>query len=336
MSGFPLLEQASEDSLHLTRLLNVEERPFARVSKRLLSRDALLRSFPAQLPTPPPDEASVDEAAAAVEAERQKQEQERRQWRDDVMLDFANLESTFIRVELLKKSNEKERERYAAEKINILETADAVRKNTADLRIQLSDAQRTLALRKEYDALANKITSNRMLKPREEQHANLEKLNAEIADLEQEGHDYAQTWAERKEQFDKIMSEGRQMLRIIRGEKDESEKEEGMEDADEAEGNTDKDTPRPDMGGATPLPQDGETSSASTHAQRLNKELGLSATSGAPSVEVSAAPTPARDSDMVEAEAEAESTPQPGPASDVEEGEAAEDSLEDGEHMDTT
>ena len=167
------------DALHTARLLNVEERPFARVSKRLLSKDSLLRSFATQLPTPPPEESAADR-----EAEQQKQEEERRQWREDVMLDFAALESTFIRIQFLKDSNEKERQRYAAEKVKILETAQAVRDNTAELRVQLDEAQKTLALRKEYDQLAEKITNNRMLKSRDEQRANLEKLNAEIADLE--------------------------------------------------------------------------------------------------------------------------------------------------------
>lgn len=301
------------------------------MSKRLLSRDALVRSFPAQLLTPPPEGSAVDEAAAAVEAERHKQDLERRQWREDVMLDFANLESTFIRIEFLKNSNDKERERYAAEKINILETAQAVRNNTAELRIQLADSQRTLALRKEYDTLATRITSNRMLKPREEQHANLDKLNAEIADLEQEGRDYAQTWIERKEQFDRIMAEGRQMLRIIRGEKDESEKEETMDDADEQDGSASKgdNTPRLEEG-ATPQAEDGDAPTPVGQAQRLNKEIGHAATPL--SVEVSAAPSPAKDTDMGEASAMTQTLN----ASDLEEGETAEDSPEDGEHMDVT
>lgn len=298
-----------------------------------------MRSFPAQLPTPPPDSTAVDEAAAALDATRQKQEQDRRQWRDDVLLDFANLESTFVRIQFLKNSNDKERERYAAEKSKILDTAHAVRSNTAELRSQLADAQRTLALRKEYDALATKITSNRMLKSREEQHANLEKLNAEIADLEQEGQDYAQSWIERREQFDRIMGEGRQMLRLIRGEKDES-----MEDGDEHDGSTSKgdNTPRPDMGAATPLPasHDMDTSTPSTHPLSKHLEPGAAGDAAPSSTALSAAPTPAaaeddsaaKDTDMGEAVA----TPQTAPVSDLEEGEAAEDSLEDGEHMDVT
>ncbi|GAB7347596.1 hypothetical protein MBLNU459_g4475t1 [Dothideomycetes sp. NU459] len=348
--AFPLLDQSEEDALHLTRLLNVEERPFARVSKRLLGRDALIRSFPTQLPTPPPDEPTTDEAAASVEAERQKQEQERRQWREDVMLDFAALESTFIRIQFLKNSNEQERERYAAEKVKILETAQAVRDNTAELRVQLEEAQRTLALRKEYDVQADKITSNRMLKPREEQHAQLEKLNAEIAELEQEGNEYVQIWAERKDQFDRILAEGRQMMRVIRGEKDEPEKEETMDDAEEAEGADDRQskgensrlgTPRPDMrGGATPLPSGHEDSWApSSQAKPDNKGLGVTT----PLLEASSAPSPANVEDGVAMDkmqdtemGGSEATPKTAPISELEEGEAAEDSAEEGEHMDVT
>lgn len=266
------------------------------------------------------------------------------------MLDFAALESTFIRIQFLKNSNEQERERYAAEKVKILETAQAVRDNTAELRIQLEAAQKTLSLRKEYDTLADKITSNRMLKPREEQHAQLEKLNAEIADLEQEGSDYAQTWSERKEQFDKILGEGRQMMRIIRGEKDEPEKEETMEDVDEADGGEDGHskgensrlgTPRPEVrGGATPLPSGQEDSATpSSQARNVNKFLGV----GTPAAEASSAPSPANVEDGIAMDkmqdtemGESVATPKTAPVSELEDGEAAEDSVEEGEQMDVT
>ncbi|KAG9657143.1 hypothetical protein KCU98_g4801, partial [Aureobasidium melanogenum] len=334
MSGHPfgLLEQSEEDALHTARLLNVEERPFARVSKRLLGKDSLLR-LPAQLPTPPPDESDADQ-----EADRQKKEQERRQWREDVMLDFALLESTFIRIQFLKDSNEKERQRYADEKNKILETAQAVRDNTAELRVQLEEAQRTLTLRKEYDVLAEKITNNRMLKPREEQRANLEKLNAEIADLEHEGQEYEQTWIERREQFDNIMAAGKQMLRVIRGEKDEPEKDEAMEDGEEREdGEATKENSR--MG--TPgLEIGGEDDDANTKRSR-GPSQGTGANTPAAGGESQTpdagdtVPAPAEkpmDTDMMEAG----ETPQPAPVSELEEGEAAEDSVEEGEHMDVT
>lgn len=110
-----------------------------------------------------------------------------------------------------------------------------MRDNTTDLRTQLEEAQRTLALRKEYDELAEKITSNRLLRPREDQHANLEKLNAEIAELERESQEYAQTWAERRQQFGRIIEEGMQLRRLIRDEKEEVERREGMEEREDGE-----------------------------------------------------------------------------------------------------
>lgn len=167
------------------------------------------------------------------DAERQKQLEDRRQFREDALLDFAAFESSIVRIQLLLTSNTKERERYAAEKLKIQVTAQAVRDNTNELRVQLEEAQKTLALRKEYDELAEKITSNRMLRPREDQHANLDKLNAEIAGLEREGQEYAKTWAERRQQFGRIIEEGMQLRRLIRDEKEEVERREGMEDSGE-------------------------------------------------------------------------------------------------------
>lgn len=225
----------SLDALHKSRLLNVEERPFKRITKRLLAPTSLLSTPPTLPPTPPPDASAADEAAAAHEAEKQRQLNERRQFREDALLDFAAFESSIIRIQFLLTSNEKERERYAAEKLKIQATAQAVRDNTTDLRTQLEEAQRTLALRKEYDDLAEKITSNRLLRPREDQHANLEKLNAEIADLDRESQEYAQTWAERRQQFGRIIEEGMQLRRLIRDEKEEVERREGMEDGEEVE-----------------------------------------------------------------------------------------------------
>ena len=133
-----------------------------------------------------------------------------------------------------------------------------MRDNTAELRIQLEEAQHTLALRKEYDDLAEKILSKPTLRSREDQHANLAKLNAEISDLERESREYAQTWAERREQFGKIIDEGMHLRRLIRDEKEEVERREGMEgreDADDEQRGRSSGgvTPRQDIGGTTPL-----------------------------------------------------------------------------------
>lgn len=222
--------QPTIDSFHKSRLLNVEEKPFKRITKRLLAPTSLTAVPPTLPPTPPPDASAADEAAAAQQIQKQQQLDSHRQWREDALLDFAAFESSIVRIQFLLTSNVRERERYAAEKLKIQATAQAVRDNTSELRLQLEEAQKTLAVRKEYDQLADKITSNRLLLPRAEQHANRDKLNEEIAELERESQEYAQTWSERREQFGKIIEEGMQLRRLIRDEKEEVERREGMED----------------------------------------------------------------------------------------------------------
>ncbi|EFW15663.1 hypothetical protein D8B26_002250 [Coccidioides posadasii str. Silveira] len=280
MDSHALLDQADEDSLHKSRLLNVEEKPFKRITKRLLTPNNLISSPTAFLPTPPPDSTSPDDdALARYEAERQKLLEDWRQFQEDVTLDFAAFEGSIARIQFLLSSNAKERERYAAEKLRILATAQEVKENTAELRKQLEEAQKTLALRKTYDELAEKITSNRLLRPREDQQANLEKLNAEIAKLEKESGEYAQTWAERREQFGRIVEEGMNLRRLIRDEKEEVERREGMEEGEEGdEGEVASKgrvsmvgTPRPDQDTMTPSQsmEDVVTASGKPHPEKL-------------------------------------------------------------------
>lgn len=257
LCSLDLNTKALTDGLHKSRLLNVEEKPFKRISKRLLNPESIAVSQ-SSLPTPPPEES--DDTRATAEAQRQKKLEEWRHFREDISLDFAAFEASIARVQFLITSNAKERERYATERVQILSTMQSVRESTADLRGQLEEAQRLLSLRKTYDELADKITSNRLLKPREDQSANLQKLRTEIADLENESKDYATTWAERREQFGRIVDEGMQLRRLIRDEKEEVERREGMqegEDGDEGD-NTSKgkassaNTPGPDSDGMTP------------------------------------------------------------------------------------
>ncbi|KAL8784608.1 MAG: hypothetical protein Q9213_003863 [Squamulea squamosa] len=276
-SGLIFSNQLTIDSLHKSRLLNVEEKPFKRITKRLLAPTSLIAVPPILPPTPPPDASAADEAAAAHEIQKQQQLDTHRQWREDALLDFAAFDSSIVRIQFLLTSNIRERERYAAEKLKIQAAAQAVRDNTAELRVQLEEAQKTLSLRKEYDQLAEKITNNPLLRPRAEQHANLEKLNEEIADLERESMEYAQTWSERREQFGKIIEEGMQLRRLIRDEKEEVERREGMED-DGEEGDTESQrernsgvgTPRPEAGGVTPL-QDHDMESPEGNSQVREK-----------------------------------------------------------------
>ena len=181
---------------------------------------------------------------------------DRRQFREDVILDFAAFESSLVRIQFLRQSNAKERERYAAEKIKIEETAQNVRDSTARLRVQLDEAQKTLAIRKTYDELAETITSNDSLRSRDEQHVNLEKLRSEIEDLERESREHDQAWRERREQFARIADEGTRLRRLVRDEKEEVAAPEGEDllDVDHARGGrSNVGTPRPEEGGLTPM-----------------------------------------------------------------------------------
>jgi hypothetical protein len=242
MASYQLLDQREEDELHKSRLLNVEEKPFKRITKRLLAPGSLVIT-PSKLPTPPPD--ASEEAA---EAERQKVLDERRQLREDVLLDFAAFDSSIARIQFLRNSNERERERYKADKEHILQTAQAVRDSTAQLRIQLEEAKKTLEQRKKFDELAEKITNNVLLRPRKDQEINLRKLEEECKELERESMTYGETWKERREQFGRIVEEGMQLRRLIRDEKEEVERREGM-DGGEEDGEVDDNS---SQGGQTP------------------------------------------------------------------------------------
>jgi hypothetical protein len=186
----------------------------------------------------------------------------RRQWREDFTIDFGALESSMVRIQLLYDSNERERKRYAEEKVKILQTAEAIKNNTTELRAQLEEARSTMQLRTTYDAKAEAILKNQTLKSREDQEESMKKTNTEIAEEDRRSTEFAGRWAKRREQFNKIVDECMALQAIIKDEKDEAERKEGMEDDDDGdEEGVDSGvapstavTPAPDAGGATPLP----------------------------------------------------------------------------------
>ena len=307
---FQLLETREEDELHRSRLLNVEEKPIKRITKRLLTPGSLL-STPNKLLTPPPDNTS--EEIAGQDAQHEKLCEERRQFREDIDFDFAAFDSSIYRIQFLRNSNEHERDRYKADKQRILETARGIRDSTAQLRIQLEEARRVLEQRKKFDELAEKITNNRLLRPREDQEVNLRKLEEECRELERESQAYGETWKERREQFGRIVEEGMQLRRLIRDEKEEVERREGMdggeEDGEVGEGSRGGTTPKHSSfsGNATPRPDGPRTGSPGLKPRPLPSgslsRPASRATSRAPSL----APSDRRaqaveDSVMIEAE----------------------------------
>ncbi|EXJ74523.1 uncharacterized protein A1O5_02819 [Cladophialophora psammophila CBS 110553] len=254
MATFMVLDQTEEDKLHATRLLGIEERPFKRVSKRLLAPSTPINSFLAR-PSSSKDNAPTAESAAD---QRENFIQSLTRFREDVILDFAAFESSIARTEFLRAANTRERERYAAEKLKIEQTANDVRENLSHLRVQLDEAQKTLAVRKTYDVLAEKITRDEKLKvTRAEQHVNLEKLKAEIEELERESAELKVAWAERREQVERVVQEGTRLRRIIRDEKEpepEGEESEGEDGERDRDGLSTAGTPRPLEDAPSPFP----------------------------------------------------------------------------------
>lgn len=317
----------SSDALHKSRLLNVEEKPFKRITKRLLASDSLITTPLSLPPTPPPEAGAEDSVIAEEDERRQKNVEEWRQFKEAVALDFAAFESSIARIQFLLTNNEKERDRYAAEKLRIQSTAQDVRDNTVELRVQLEAAQTTLNLRKTYDDLTDKITSNRLLRPREDQKANLEKLEVEILELEKESKEYAKTWSERREQFGRIVEEGMQLRRLIRDEKEEVERREGMQEGDGGDTGEGEDESKSHASGVnSPRPDSEAQSTEEAAPPRLQVDRLQSETTGAASplrqsISISEEKAP-EDIDMADE----------GEVDELEEGEADE---RDGE-MDTT
>lgn len=246
MASWDLLDEKSEAELHKSRLLNVEEKPFKRITKRLVSISSVVSKTTDV-------NASAQNGGEGDAGARAGQDN----LKQDLTLDFAAFDSSIARLQFLHDANRRERERYAADQQRILTECQTVRTSNGRLREQLDGARATLAQRKKFDELAERITSNRLLRPREDQLANLSKLEEECKELERESETYKETWKERREQFNRIMEEGMMLRRQIRDEKEEVDRREGMneEGEDEADGERDGTTPRPvPSGHATPRP----------------------------------------------------------------------------------
>ncbi|KAJ4347104.1 uncharacterized protein N0V89_011041 [Didymosphaeria variabile] len=333
---WPMLPQAEEDALHnVSRLFNVESRPYARVAHRIITsreqgkpNDFILSDArPRQLPTPPPDASAADEEAAARDAIRKEEADRIEAWRKELMNELELLDFATLRFELTTGINNEERERYAKDKVAITDKQDHVRKNIEKLHVDLQQAKETLAVRKTYDELTEKITNNKMLKPRDEQAIAHEKLDQEIAELEQEVQNAKTTWSERRTQFNRIETEAMNLMQMIKDEKEEAERKEGMRDdeGDEKDASTRADishagTPRPD-GGLTPVhvSQTGESS----NTLKVPPQDRLSA------LNVATSPVPSGTGEDTEMGESGDNTGRnPAEDSEIEEGE----DVEEGEH----
>lgn len=263
-SSWQLLDLEEENQLHKSRLFSIEEKPFKRITKRLAAIHNLANTKVRQALTPPPEGTTSNGDHPAQENGEGRTDFA--QLKEDITFDFAAFDYTIGRLQFLQSANAEQREKYSSERVAILETCAKVKENTAQLRVQLAEAQATRAQRTQWDALAKKIIDNKALQERPKAEASLEKLEEECKQLEEERETYAVTWRERKEQFNRIMDESMRLRRLIRDEKEEVERREGMdEDASgDGDGGADGQTPRPGSasGNATPRPDGAGVASA--------------------------------------------------------------------------
>lgn len=318
MSTWGLLDEREEQDLHKRRLLNVEEKPFKRITKRLTQVNAIIKTA-SQPPTPQP--AADEDQTPPPATQREAHLRELEQLREDLTLDFAAFDTNIARLQFLSDANKRERAGYEQKRAAILDECQAVRDKNGDLRQRLEEARATLAQRKKFDELAERITSNKLLRPREDQAAALQKLEEECKELERESGTYSATWRERRDQFSRIMEEGMLLRRQIRDEKEEVERREGMDEDGEEDGEASRDgaTPRPPQSGnATPQVESG---SFSRSESRMN---GSRSREGSPA-EALKARTDLLGVQSQGSQASRSATPQVRPGDDeVEEGEDVE------------
>ncbi|KPI44798.1 uncharacterized protein AB675_2458 [Cyphellophora attinorum] len=286
MAAFTLLDPAEEDKLHATRLLPIEYRAFTRLTGKLLGPKTPYQEF-LRLRAPTTiednntnaDETGEPEVLTETTTTTTTTPSNREsisqilstlpKHRATLLNEFSLFtRSTIQRIHLLHSANTTERARYHSETLAISDKADSVRSEISHLRTQLETAQQTLAKRKEWDVLADKVTGDRRLRERGEQHVGIERLKGEIEELEREGGELGTVWAERRSQLDVVVGEAMRLRRQIRGEKEpgaEGEAEEDGEDEVDDDGGMPRSnigTPRPgedDNGGATPLPEVGRS-----------------------------------------------------------------------------
>lgn len=296
MTEFQPLAQVEEDELHAKRLLNIEEKTFKRIQKRLL---ATTNPFSEYLRRAPVDstagngEIQSDEEAVIKGVESSQDTdaylKTLQQFHHSTLHDFNALRMNLARLQFMLAANEKERQRYARQSTTIIEQHTDIKQDTARLRARLGEAREQLHVRKRYDDLADKVlyvdapeSKEKVLaKTRDELGRESDKLRNEIDELEREGVDLSNQWADRQAALSSVVSESARLRRVVRGEPENVEEEKqdhdmnsefGDEgDAIEKTREDDEDgllirrnddgasnvgTPRPTDEAATPLPDD--------------------------------------------------------------------------------
>lgn len=257
MSHFQPLPPDDEDALHTARLLNVEERHYKRVLKTLVSKSNPINEYLNRKPTTlPPSQhnqefttADEDEVASSPIADEpattaahpsnspvsaDEYIKTLKTFHHSVQHDYTSFLSSLARTQFLLRQNATEVERYRTQSTSITAQCSEVKSETTQLRSRLRQAQQTMDLRRKWDTQAQDVLfvkgdeKNGRRKTRAELTAEMDKLRNEIDELQREGEELNHAWLTRREVFADVVSQGRKMRRVVRGEPET----EGDEDAD--------------------------------------------------------------------------------------------------------
>jgi len=266
MTRLELLSQAEEDDLHAKRLLNIEEKPFKRIQKRLLAPTNPIQEYLRRRPvdantattnkngstisdeeTPSQNEDSpTSPTDPGPSSQIQQSLKTLESFRHATLHDFSALTTSLARLQFLLTSNTKERDRYATQATNISEQHTSTRENTTSLRLRLSEARDQLQARKEYDVLAEKVlyvngkVGGEKAKTREELTRDSDRLRSEIEELEREGEDLQSQWRDRRQALGNVIVEAGRLRRVVHGEPEQVETEIEIENENENEVEEDK------------------------------------------------------------------------------------------------
>ena len=233
-----MLSRTATDALHARRLLNIEVKNYDRVKRHV--KDFIDRKKNLAQPPTFSDDIDGTTKQAALDEFKQSQANESKAAKEDLNMELQAYKAYIRRTQFLLNQNEEERKRYEDKKKTLTDKISEIRKANEALRERLAAAQQKRETREKYDKLAETITSKPHLKPREEQRATNEKLQAEIDELDHEHTEYTRVWSDRREQFSRIVDQGQQLLRSIKDEKEEAERKEGLDDMGESA----RDTPQ--------------------------------------------------------------------------------------------
>lgn len=248
MSSFTTLSQAEEDDLHAKRLLNIEEKSYKRIQKRLLAPtnpiQTYLRRPIANSSTSQIDENTTSDGDADAEDPTSKTTTNGTQPQEDTqsylstlqtfthqtLHDFSALTTNLARLQFLLTANTSERERYTSQTTTITTQHAQITSETAALRSRLDEARSRLEQRKAYDELAKKVLfvngrDGTRRKTREELGRESERLRSEIEELEREGEELKGQWRERREGLARVNGETERLRRVVRGEPEVVERE---------------------------------------------------------------------------------------------------------------